>query len=91
MATQTTTGEPTLTLEPPAPLTPVSAHQAAGLVPLDEGQKSQLEQKADEFINELVRAHVYRDIPAAVRTALHAAIADRLLAQEAEGQSVPGL
>ncbi|WP_166041804.1 toxic anion resistance protein [Sphingosinicella sp. YJ22] len=54
MATQTTTGETTLTLEPPAPLTPVSAHQAAGLVPLDEGQKSQLEQKADEFINELV-------------------------------------
>jgi len=54
MATQTTTGETTLTLEPPAPLTPVSTHQAAGLVPLDEGQKSQLEQKADEFINELV-------------------------------------
>ncbi|MFN3728004.1 MAG: toxic anion resistance protein [Allosphingosinicella sp.] len=54
MATQTQTGETTLTLEPPAPLTPVSTHQAAGLVPLDEGQKSQLEQKADQFISELV-------------------------------------
>lgn len=54
MATQTQTGETTLTLEPPAPLTPVATHQAAGLVPLDEGQKSQLEQKADQFISELV-------------------------------------
>lgn len=44
-----------------------------------------------EFINELVRAHVYRQIPGAVRTALHAAIADRLLMLEQAEQLVPGL
>ena len=55
MATQTVSpSETKLKLEPPAPLTPVLAKEAAGLVPLDEGQKSQLDQKADEFINELV-------------------------------------
>jgi uncharacterized protein YaaN involved in tellurite resistance len=55
MATQTATaGETKLTLEPPAPLTPVAARDAAGLVPIDEGQRTQLEQKADQFIAELV-------------------------------------
>ena len=44
-----------------------------------------------EFINELVRAHVYRQIAGPVRTALHAAIADRLLGDEDGGRSVPGL
>ncbi len=44
-----------------------------------------------EFINELVRAHVYRQIAGPVRTALHAAIADRLLADEEGGRAVPGL
>lgn len=44
-----------------------------------------------EFINELVRAHVYRQIPGAVRTALHAAIADRLLMLEQAEHLVPGL
>ena len=53
MATQTA-GETTITLEPPAPLQPVLAKEAAGLVPLDQTQKTQLEEKADQFISELV-------------------------------------
>ncbi len=34
-----------------------------------------------EFMNELVRAHVYRSVPTSLRTHIHAAIADRLLAR----------
>ncbi len=57
MATQTQTteaGAQTLTLEPPAPLQSVQAEQAAGLVPLKEEQKSQLDEKVDAFVAELV-------------------------------------
>lgn len=57
MATQTQTteaGATTLTLEPPAPLQTVQAEQAAGLVPLKEEQKSELEAKVDSFVAELV-------------------------------------
>jgi uncharacterized protein YaaN involved in tellurite resistance len=57
MATQTQTteaGAQTLTLEPPAPLQTVQAEHAAGLVPLKEEQKSQLEEKVDSFVAELV-------------------------------------
>ena len=57
MATQTQTteaGATTLTLEPPAPLQTVQAEQAAGLVPLKEEQKSQLDEKVDAFVAELV-------------------------------------
>jgi uncharacterized protein YaaN involved in tellurite resistance len=55
MATQTATaGETRLTLEPPPPLQPVLAKEAAGLVPLEDSQRTQLEQKADQFIAELV-------------------------------------
>ena len=57
MATQTQTteaGATTLTLEPPAPLQTVKAEQAAGLVPLKEGEKSQLDEKVDAFVAELV-------------------------------------
>jgi uncharacterized protein YaaN involved in tellurite resistance len=57
MATQTQTAEAgatTLTLEPPAPLQTVQAEQAAGLVPLKEEQKSQLDEKVDAFVAELV-------------------------------------
>jgi uncharacterized protein YaaN involved in tellurite resistance len=53
MATQTGT-DTKLTLDPPAPLQPVLAKEAAGLVPLEDSQRTQLEQKADQFINELV-------------------------------------
>ena len=44
----------TLTLEPPQPLQIVQPEQAAGLVPLKEEQKSQLEEKVDTFVAELV-------------------------------------
>jgi uncharacterized protein YaaN involved in tellurite resistance len=57
MATQTdtaTTTETTLTLEAPQPLQNVQPAQAAGLVPLKEEQRSQLEEKVDTFVNELV-------------------------------------
>src|SRR4051812_32015277 len=55
MATQTDTAtENTLTLEPPQPLQNVQPAQAAGLVPLKDEQRSQLEEKVDTFVNELV-------------------------------------
>lgn len=59
MATQTQTGTATetastLTLDPPQPLQTVQPEQAAGLVPLKEDQKSQLDEKVDQFVNELV-------------------------------------
>jgi uncharacterized protein YaaN involved in tellurite resistance len=53
MATQAGT-ETKLTLEPPAPLPPVLAKDAAGLVPIEEGQKSELDKTAETFVNELV-------------------------------------
>jgi uncharacterized protein YaaN involved in tellurite resistance len=55
MATQTETEtKPALTLEAPQPLTVVQPEQAAGLVPLKEEQKSELETKVDAFVEELV-------------------------------------
>ncbi len=57
MATQTQTteaGAQTLTLDPPAPLQTVQAEQASGLVPLKDEQKSQLDEKVDAFVAELV-------------------------------------
>src|SRR5436309_13048635 len=57
MATQTdnaTATESVLTLDPPQPLQNVQPAQAAGLVPLKEEQKSQLEEKVDAFVGELV-------------------------------------
>jgi uncharacterized protein YaaN involved in tellurite resistance len=57
MATQTETAtqtESTLTLEPPKALQIVQPEQAAGLVPLKEDQKNQLEEKVDSFVAELV-------------------------------------
>ncbi|WP_395612892.1 toxic anion resistance protein [Allosphingosinicella sp.] len=57
MATQTQTteaGATTLTLDPPAPLQTVDASQASGLVPLKDEQKSQLDEKVESFVAELV-------------------------------------
>ena len=61
MATQTETatqtavqGASTLTLDPPQPLQVVQPEQTAGLVPLKQDQKDQLEEKVDGFVNELV-------------------------------------
>jgi uncharacterized protein YaaN involved in tellurite resistance len=53
--TQTATEtQPAMTLEPPKPLTIVQPEQAAGLVPLKDEQKDQLEDKVDSFVAELV-------------------------------------
>ena len=53
MATQF--AEPTaLTLTAPDPVAPIAADKAAGLVPLEDAQKTQLEAKADAFVADLV-------------------------------------
>jgi len=55
MATTATQGtESKLKLDPPEVLQPVVPQQAAGLVPLKDGEQSQLESKVDQFVGELV-------------------------------------
>ena len=57
MATQTETATQTastLTLDPPKALQVIEPRQAAGLVPLKEDQKNQLEDRVDTFVAELV-------------------------------------
>jgi uncharacterized protein YaaN involved in tellurite resistance len=55
MATTTETATTTkLKLDPPEVLQPVVPQDAAGLVPLKEGERSELEQKVDHFVGELV-------------------------------------
>ncbi len=59
MATQTETetgteSAPTLTLDPPQPLQSLQPEQAAGLVPLKDDQKNQLEERVDKFVADLV-------------------------------------
>jgi uncharacterized protein YaaN involved in tellurite resistance len=44
-----------LVLTPPAPVKPVAPEKAAGLVPLDDTQKSKLAERADGFIRELAQ------------------------------------
>jgi uncharacterized protein YaaN involved in tellurite resistance len=53
MATETVTDTP-IELTPPAPVAAIAPERAAGLVPLDEGQKSKLETRVDGFIEALV-------------------------------------
>jgi tetratricopeptide (TPR) repeat protein len=54
----------------------------AGLAQLAELRLLRDGSRGLEFINELVRAHVYSSIPSTVRKALHGAIADRLLSDK---------
>jgi uncharacterized protein YaaN involved in tellurite resistance len=57
MATQL--AEPTdLVLTPPEPVVTVSPEKASGLVPLDDGQRTALEAKADAFVEELAAQDV---------------------------------
>lgn len=58
MASTTTTSEPGLVLEAPAPVKILTPEKAAGLVPLKEEQRSQLDEKVDAFIAELVAQDV---------------------------------
>jgi uncharacterized protein YaaN involved in tellurite resistance len=46
-------GESDLVLTPPAPVAPVATDKAAGLVPLEPGQKSELAKRAGAFVDEL--------------------------------------
>ncbi|WP_344706100.1 toxic anion resistance protein [Sphingomonas swuensis] len=52
-AAETTTATK-LKLEPPEVLQPVVAQEAAGLVPLKDGERTELESKVDSFVSELV-------------------------------------
>jgi uncharacterized protein YaaN involved in tellurite resistance len=50
----TTTAEEGLTLTAPSPVPTVTPEKAAGLVPLDDGKRSKLDEKVDAFIEDLV-------------------------------------
>jgi len=56
MATQTE--EPALVLTPPDPVPTVPAAKAAGLVPVDDVKKTQLQTRVDDFIEQLVAQDV---------------------------------
>ncbi len=43
-----------LTLTAPDPVAPIAAEKAAGLVPLEDAQKTQLEAKAEQFVADLI-------------------------------------
>ena len=53
MATKVAT-ETELKLDAPAPVPAVAPERASGLVPLDDGQRTKLDEKVDEFIDALV-------------------------------------
>jgi len=54
----TATGTPPLVLTPPDPVPAVAATSAAGLVPVDDAKKSQLETRVDGFVADLVAQDV---------------------------------
>ncbi|KQM36080.1 toxic anion resistance protein [Sphingomonas sp. Leaf10] len=56
MATQTE--QPALVLTPPDPVPTVPAAKAAGLVPVDDVKKSELQTRVDDFIDQLVAQDV---------------------------------
>ncbi|MGK6354559.1 toxic anion resistance protein [Sphingomonas sp. DT-207] len=58
MATETAVAEQDLVLTPPEPVKPVAPEKAAGLVPVDEGKKSELEKRVQSFIDDLVAQDV---------------------------------
>jgi uncharacterized protein YaaN involved in tellurite resistance len=54
MASTATATETKLKLDPPEALNAIQPHEAAGLVPLKEQERTQLETKVDAFIDDLV-------------------------------------
>jgi uncharacterized protein YaaN involved in tellurite resistance len=58
MASMTTTEEPGLVLTAPDPVKVLAPEKASGLVPLKDEQRSQLDEKVDAFIEELVAQDV---------------------------------
>jgi len=57
-STNTQVAETDLVLNAPDPVPPVAPEKAAGLVPLDEGQKSELDKKVDAFVEDLIAQNV---------------------------------
>ncbi|WP_431468856.1 toxic anion resistance protein [Sphingosinithalassobacter sp. LHW66-3] len=58
MATQTATAEQDLVLTPPDPVAPVTPEKAAGLVPVDDSKKGELQSRVESFIDDLVAQDV---------------------------------
>src|SRR5207237_634392 len=58
MATTATVEESGLTLTPPDPVPAVAPEKAAGLVPLEDKQKTELEKRVDQFVDELIAQDV---------------------------------
>ncbi len=58
MASETAVPEPDLVLTPPEPVKVVAPEKAAGLVPVDDAKKGELEKRVDGFIDDLVAQDV---------------------------------
>ncbi len=58
MATQTETVEQELVLTPPEPVKVVAPEKAAGLVPVEDAKKTELQARVDQFISDLVAEDV---------------------------------
>jgi len=58
MASTTTIEEPDLVLQAPAPVKVLAPEKASGLVPLKDEQRSQLDEKVETFVDELVAQDV---------------------------------
>jgi uncharacterized protein YaaN involved in tellurite resistance len=56
--TETVTAEPDLVLTPPEPVAAVSTTKAAGLVPVDDTKRNELERRVDQFVEDLVAQDV---------------------------------
>jgi uncharacterized protein YaaN involved in tellurite resistance len=56
--TETVTAEPDLVLTPPEPVAAVSTTKAAGLVPVDDTKRNELERRVDAFVDDLVAQDV---------------------------------
>jgi len=56
--TETVTAEPDLVLTPPEPVAVVTTTKAAGLVPVDDAKRSELERRVDAFVDDLVAQDV---------------------------------
>ncbi|MES2097272.1 MAG: toxic anion resistance protein [Pseudomonadota bacterium] len=58
MSDETTTAEPDLVLTAPDPVPVVSTAKAAGLVPVDDAKRTELEARVDAFVEDLVAQDV---------------------------------
>ncbi|GAA0328600.1 toxic anion resistance protein [Sphingomonas oligophenolica] len=58
MATQTETATADLVLTPPEPVPAVSPEKAVGLVPVDDAKRTQLQERVETFIDDLVAQDV---------------------------------